>query len=139
MRDAGFLVFIAHGHESGACVKIGRMDLRAETQRAMAARPRFQGHHIEECTPHPASASVRQYCHAADVPVGQQPGATDGPACLIKRQQMHGAGVVSIPFKRFRDALLVDEHSAPDLRQARLLVRPIADLDMEIRHGPPAG
>jgi hypothetical protein len=73
------------------------------------------------------------------VTVGQQAGAADGFPLIVDGEQLHGTGIVDVPFQRFGHALLVDEHRTPDVGQPCLLVRPVGEQNAEISHVRLAG
>ena len=101
-----------HRSKSGIRIKPGGMRLRAEPERGVPLGPGQVDRGCQQGPADPTSTPGWQHCHAADMTVGQQPGAADSGAVSAGGEQMQGIGIVGIPLQRLGHALLIDKNRA---------------------------
>jgi hypothetical protein len=131
--DPGFLEHVADRFEAETPVEGNHADLGVQKHAADATLARQAQCSLHERTSDAQTAIFRQYRHASETPVVQQPGGTHCIAARHLGQQVHGLRVPAVPFEVLGHTLLLDEDPCADRANGRLVLWPIDLSDVKLR------
>ena len=91
---------------------------------------------IKQCREHgradPLPPVLLQHRHPTNVSVGFYPAGTDRAITRSSHQHVVTGGIQPVPFKRFRDMLLLDEYRTPDGIECRTALLPAGMYEIEL-------